>query len=86
MSFFGIFVTIVLGMRASRESLPNHDFRREYLKQAGLLTMHMQESVSREDPINPHGLLQQFGVAQYILKNIRWVDWKMVSISKEEFY
>lgn len=47
MGYFGVFISVILNMRSGRDSLTVHDFRREYLKQTGLLAMHMRESFSK---------------------------------------
>ena len=43
MNYFGVFISIVYNMRKNKGDLSNTEFKREYLKQTLLMSMHARE-------------------------------------------
>jgi len=73
-------------MRRNRGSLSVHKYKREYLRQAALMSTHAKEDFSRHDANNIHSLLLQYGITSYIIKNLTFINWELLQIEKHIFY
>ncbi len=82
MNYFGVFISIVFNMRKNKGDLSNIEFKREYLKQALLMSMHAREEFTRHTADNLHCVLLQYALAAYILKNSSFISWEIIKMEK----
>lgn len=85
MNYFGVFISIVYNMRKSKGDLSNIDFKREYLKQTLLMSMHAREEFTRHTADNIHCVIQQYAFATYILKNTSFINWDIIKMDRMKF-
>ncbi len=70
-------------MRKHSEKESSREYKREYLKQCALMSMHAREEFLRYEASNVHCQLLQYLIYSYILKNARFISWQFCKISKQ---
>lgn len=61
-------------------------YRREYLKQTAIISMHEKEHFLRYEADNIHCQILQYSVCSYVLKNTKFIDWSLIEIDPQLFF